>query len=135
MKIEANFTLDAGDAQVDVNEWEEIIQLKPTECGQKGDASKRGKGHIISNSYWTLASSRKSDVSVDETVSSLLEVIVLKSTNVNNLIEKYGLDCGVAIFVWLEDEDDISDVDVHLSNRTIRMLSEVHADFSVRIYE
>lgn len=135
MKIEVNFTLDAGDANVDVKQWSNELQLKPTEFGQKGEASKRGKGHIISNSYWTIASARQDCDSVDEVVSSLLKGVSAQSKKIRQLIEGHELDCGVAAFVWLEDDEEISDIDLYVSRHTVSLLSDLYADFSVRVYE
>ncbi len=135
MKIEVNFTLDAGDANVDVKQWAGELQLEPTEFGQKGEVSTRGKGHIISNSYWTIASARQDCDSIDDAVTSLLKGVAVQSKEVRKLVEGYKLDCGVAAFVWLEDDEDTSDIDLYLGRHTVLLLSDLYADFSVRVYE
>jgi len=135
MKIEVNFTLDAGDANVDVKQWNRDLQLEPTDSGQKGDVSKRGRGHVISNSYWTLALTRLDCDSVDKAVESLLKGVVVQSKRVRELVERHKLDCGVSAFVSLEEDEDTSDIDLYLNRRTVMMLSDLRADFAVRIYE
>ena len=135
MKIEVVFTLDAGEANVDVFSWERVLQIKPTECGNRGDKSLRGKGHQNISSYWSITTEIQDTDSINAQVSNLIGNIKLKSTEIRALIEKHELDCGVAAFIWLDDEEDISDVDLYLDCSTIHTLSELRADFAIKIYK
>lgn len=135
MKIEVVFTMDAGEVDADVSKWGDMLQIKPTECFRLGDISPRGKGHAIANSYWSLTSKRLEDDSINRQVSLLTDKLKSKSSTIRKLIKQYKLECGIAAFVWLGDDEDISDLDLYLDSNTVLTLSELQADFAIRVYE
>lgn len=139
MKIQTVFTLDADDFNdekvVDVHQWTELLKVAPTECFNKGEKLPNKKKSLVRSSFWSLASPEESNKTICEQLSSIIKPLLIVSDEIRSLVDEFDLDSGFAIFVWLEGEEEVSDMDLHIDSELVKDLGKLSADFGIRVYD
>jgi len=136
MKFETLFSLIKDGVVLDVEEWSALLGIEEIEFCRFGTKIPNTNGRVISkSSYWTAGIRRTDDESINEQVAKLLDTLIPKKNEINMLINKYGLECGVSSFVWVGDDFEVSGMDFYLESNTIHQLAELQADFDICIYQ
>jgi hypothetical protein len=135
MLMETLFTLEAYDRDIDVHEWSIFLGLEPIQCCRYGQKIPVENSRSIStSSYWTFGIKRTQDESIDSQVSKVLNILHPKADEIKQLITKFELESGVASFLWIGEEYDFSELDLHLEPETIQKLADIKADYVIRLY-
>ena len=136
MIVESLFSLEAQRRVVDVESWSEVLGIEALECCRYGKKiPKTSSTQLSAASYWTMGITRTEEESLGSQLAKLLDVLHPKARLIRSLIDQYQLECGVASFIWLNDEQGIADLDLYLEQPLVRKLGELCADFCIKIYE
>lgn len=136
MKIEIIFTLSKDDIALDVDEWSKRLGLIPLECCKYGQKiPKENSRSISSSSYWTIGVNKAECDSVNEQILEVLSVISPKANEIKSLIEEYELESGISSFIWMDEDEEVSDLDLYIDAEVIGKLSDLKADFSICLYD
>jgi hypothetical protein len=135
MIVETLFTLSKDDIDLDVEEWSSKLGLIPMECCRYGKKIPvKNSNNVSSSSYWTIGIKKTEVDEINDQVLELLNIIYLKKKEINSLIDNYGLESGIASFVWVDDDFDTSDLNIYLESETIKKIGDLQGDFSVCVY-
>ena len=131
MFVETLFTISALDKYVDVNEWTNIIGLKPLAAVTKGEKSTSNPRSLISvDSWWTYGINKTDSESVESQLKEVLKELLLHHDAIQS-IQKFGnIDLTIASFVWSIDDTLILD----LSLDTIKDLNLLGCSYSITSY-
>lgn len=135
MMIETLFTLSKDGVDIDVEQWTERLGIMPLECCRFGNKIPiENSRNLSASSYWTTGILKTSESSITNQVCNVLDLIYPKMSEINALIDEYGLDSGISSFVWVEENMDASDIDIHIDTYSVKRLADLKCDFSVCIY-
>lgn len=128
------FTLESS-FEADVSAWTKLIQVNPDECRNLGEPLNNKKKTPSRTAFWSLKSDMELTDNVRLQLRSLIAPLLRRSDEIRALIVNEQIEVGVAIFVWMQDEEEVDDLDLYLESSDISDLSKLGADFTFRIYD
>jgi len=122
-----------------VNEVTQLLNLEPTESYNKGDVIDRGNNdnlisstvHYRKETAWVLSSGYQQSYDVKEQLGQILELLKDKAVIINQLKNKYRLDCLFSIVIKIENGHTPG---LYLDNEQIGFANSIKAEFDIDLY-
>ena len=116
----------------DVDKWNNIIGLSPSEYVIKGNkVSANPRSMISDTSYWSFEIERCLEKTVEDQILRMLDQVYLKKIEILKLVKEQGLSVKFKTFVW---SDHISDLSIQFSNDLLRRMTGLEISFSLERY-